>query len=151
MKTLDMWVNDITTYSSASMNVPLTQANTIFEELSVVPYVIGGSFENLPVGSEVILRFPLSFNVSFPASMELSQLVSGVAATAQTVVSFRKNNAEFANATFAAGASTAVFSGALTSFAVGDILTVVCPAVADLTLAKLGWSLVSERVVLDES
>jgi hypothetical protein len=43
---------------------------------------------------------------------------------------------------FAAGATSATFTmGTATSFAGGDVLTVIAPASSDATLANLAWTL----------
>lgn len=145
---VDVWIDQTTVYSAASMNVPINQIKEALTTLSIGIYDIGGSFENTPVGSEVILRFPLTRTVSFPADMAGSRMVSEVAATDTTVISIRKNNVEFATVTFAAGTSTGVFSGTLTEFTTSDTLTLVCPAVPDATLAEFGWCLAAERTIL---
>lgn len=142
------WVNDSTTFEATDMNAALEQLDERLVELALAIYDIGGSFENVPVGSEVILRFPLPRDISFADNMENSRIVAGIPATAESIISFRKNNAEFATATFSAGGTEGIMLGSLTDFIAGDILTIVCPSVADSTLGNLGWCLAGTRVVL---
>lgn len=142
------WVNDSTGFEATDMNAAILQLDDRLVELSETIYDIGGSFENVPVGSEVILRFPLPRDITFPVDMGDSRIVAGTPATAASVISFRKNNIEFATATFAIGATAGVMSGSLTDFAAGDILTIVCATAADLTLGNLGWCLSGIRTVL---
>lgn len=142
------WENTITNYSSASMNVPLGQIDYQLSVLATTIYEIGASFENKPTGSEVILRLPITREILFPVGMGDSRMVAEFEATAETIISIRKNGVEFASATFAAGADYATFTGNLTTFTDTDTLTVVAPPVADATLENIGWCLSATRVTI---
>lgn len=145
---VDVWVDQVTVFSAASMNVPVVQVKEAITLLSVGIYDIGGTFENTPVGGEIILRFPVTRTIMFPADMDGSRMEAAVAATDTAVISIRKNNAEFATITFVAGTSTGIFSGTQTEFTSDDTLTLVCPSTPDATLAELGWCLSAERTIL---
>lgn len=144
----DPWVNDVTYYEAANMNVPLGQFDERITELALGIYDIGGMFNNVPTSSEVILRFPLPRTVTFPENMGDSKIMADVAATDTTVLSLKKDGAEFAVATFNAGSSSGLFNGVLTVFDAGEVLTIVCPSSPDATLANIGWCLVASRIVL---
>jgi hypothetical protein len=110
------------------------------------PYDVGGSYSAAPTASLVVIRYPFPRAVSFPASMTSSKGVAGTAATAQTDFDLQKNGSSFGTMRFAAAATTATFIAASsTSFAAGDILTVVAPASPDATLAGIGFSLAGTR------
>ena len=84
--------------------------------------------------------------VSFPIGLISSQGTAGVAATAITTYSIRKNGSNVGTIVFAAGATTATFMMAsATTFMAGDVLTMVAPASPDATLANLAWTLVGSQ------
>jgi hypothetical protein len=110
------------------------------------PYDLGASYPGAPTASLVLVRYPFPRAVAFPASMTLSRGVAAVAATAQTDFDLQKNAVSFGTMRFAAAGTTASFIAASsTSFAAGDILTVVSPASPDATLASIGFSLAGTR------
>lgn len=111
------------------------------------PYDLGGSYIGAPTDGVIILRYPMPRAMTFPASMTGSHGVSGVAATASSVFSLRKNGTQFGTMTFGVGSSIASFAAASqTSFAAGDVLTVMAPSPVDATLADIGFSLAGTRV-----
>lgn len=112
----------------------------------IQPYDVGCSYIGAPTDGLVILRYPVTRAMSFPASMTGSYGIAAIAATASSVFSIRKNGTQFATATFAIGGTTATFAAASsTSFAAGDILTIIAPTTADATLADLGFALTGTR------
>lgn len=126
----------------------IVRVNTAANALEFVdaPYDIGFFFPGKPTNSEVLLRLPFVRDVDFPASLTGSQLKAGIAATASTVISLQKNAVEFGTVTVAISGTTGTFAAASpTSFAAGDILTVVAPATADATLASIGITLKGTR------
>ncbi|MDD3030319.1 MAG: DUF2793 domain-containing protein [Alphaproteobacteria bacterium] len=130
--------NVLVWYSGAAWSTLPTGAPT--------PYDVGGSYNGAPTDSLVLLRYPFNRAVSFPLNMANSHAVSGVAATASAVFSLRKNGVQFATMTFAAGTALATFAGAATSFAIGDVLTIMSPSPADSTLADIGFALAGTRL-----
>lgn len=130
--------NVLVWYSGAAWSALPTGAPT--------PYDVGGSYNGAPTDGLILLRYPLNRAVSFPLNMANSHAVSGVAATAGAVFSLRKNGVQFATMTFAAGTALATFAGAATSFASGDVLTVMSPSPADSTLADIGFALAGTRL-----
>lgn len=98
--------------------------------------------EGSPFASEAVLRKVYTHAVTFPVGMTLSKASAATAATASTVFSIKKNGVEFATATFAISGTTATFACAsATSFAAGDVLTLVAPASPDATLADVAFAL----------
>jgi len=103
-------------------------------------------FEGVIPNGQLILRFPFSRRVYFPAGMTDSVASLGVAATAETVLSLKKDLVEFATITFAAaGTVGTVTSPSNTTFEKGDVLTIHGPGSADATAADLGFTLNGER------
>jgi hypothetical protein len=103
-------------------------------------------FEGTIPNGQLVLRFPFSRRVYFPAGMIGSVASLGVAATAETVLSLKKDLVEFATITFAAaGTSGVITSPSDIRFEIGDVLTVHGPAGADATAADLGFTLNGER------
>lgn len=110
------------------------------------PYDLGGTLSGSPTASMVIMRYPMPRPVTFPSGLTNSQGRAGTAATASTTFNIQKNGTNVGTMVFAASATTATFTMASsTSFATGDVLTVVAPATPDTTLASLGWSLSGTR------
>jgi hypothetical protein len=160
------WQDGVTAYKQADMNVPLGQLDAVFggsfsgdkgklvrinnaesaHELFDSAYDVGGSLVGKPTSSLTIMRLPMARDVVFPVGLTGSKFVAGVAATAQTVFSIKKNGAEFGTATFAASGTEASFaSGAGATFVPGDVLTIVAPASPDSTLGDLGWLIAGTR------
>jgi len=105
-------------------------------------------FIGKPTSSEVMLRQVIARIVGFPVNMTNSQASVGTAATAQTIYSLQKNSVEFGTITFAAASSIGTFSASTsTNFSVGDILTVVAPAVPDATMKDISITLVGDGAV----
>jgi hypothetical protein len=110
------------------------------------PYDIGCTLMGKPEASGVILRYPFPRAVTFTAGLPLSRGVVGVAGTADTTLSLKKNGSEFATLVFSAAALTAIFAAADdVTFQAGDVLTVVAPASPDATLSDIGFGLAGIR------
>lgn len=154
-----------TAYKQADMNPPLAELDAVFggsfsgdkgklvrvnnaegaHEVFDTAYDVGGSLVGKPTSSLTIMRLPMVRKVVFPASLTGSSMIAGVAATAQTVFSLKKDGAEFGTATFAISGTVATFAGAGASFAVGEVLTIVAPGSPDSTLGDLGWLIAGTR------
>jgi hypothetical protein len=111
-----------------------------------VATTVSGSFAGLTTANLVIQRYVFAGTVLFPIGLTGSQGTAGVAATAITTYSIRKNGSNVGTMVFAAGATTATFMMAsATTFMAGDVLTMVAPASPDTTLANLAWTLVGSQ------
>jgi hypothetical protein len=111
-----------------------------------VATTVNGSYTGTTTANLVVQRYVFAGTVMFPAGLTGSQGTAGVAATATTSYSIKKNGTNVGTMVFAAGATTATFSMAsATTFMAGDILTVVAPASPDATLANLAWTLVGSQ------
>lgn len=107
------------------------------------PYIIAGFYPGVPENSALCLRHTCVFAVDFPIDLVGSYSKAGTAATAETIFSVKKNaGAAFGTITFAISGTVATLAAAVaTSFAAGDILTIVGPASADVSLADVDFSL----------
>lgn len=96
------------------------------------------------IPNQLIARLVFTRVVIFPENMLGSLAVAGVAAAAQTVLSINKNGVSFGTITFNAAATIGVFLSAPMTFEIGDILTVVGPAVPDISLNNISVALVGD-------
>ena len=114
--------------------------------VGAAPYDVGGSVGGQPEAGETILRFPFPRAVSFPAGLPGSQGVVATAPEANAAFDLRRNAVSFGTMTFAAAAAIATFAASTeTTFAAGDVLTVVAPTPRDAALADLGFSFAGTR------
>lgn len=106
------------------------------------PYDIATYIRNKPEGLDTVLVFYTPRNFSFPNNLSGSVFKAGVAATGQSIFSLKKNDVEFATATFSASGVTASFSAnGQIDFNAGDKLSIVAPTNQDTTLANIYISL----------
>jgi hypothetical protein len=106
------------------------------------PSYLSGSFAGNPAASQVIERYIFATAVTFPAGLGGSYGTAGSAATAAASFTIAKNGTGVGTMAFAAGATSATFAMAsATTFAGGDVLTIIAPATPDATLANLAWTL----------
>ena len=106
------------------------------------PAYVSGSWPGSPTASQVIERYIFATPVTLPAGLAGSYGAAGTAATAAASFAIQKNGAAAGTMSFAAGAATANFTmAAATTYAAGDVLTIVAAATPDPTLANLAWTL----------
>lgn len=110
---------------------------------TAAPYDISGAVLAMPAASAVVTRFVSVRTFTIPAGMTGSRAATATPATASTVLSVQKNGTQFGTITFAAGATTGTFAAASqTSFAAGDLITVVAPATPDATFNDAAFTIV---------
>lgn len=110
------------------------------------PAHFGGSFAGEPGDGAVLLRLPMTLEVTFATNFAGSLFVAGVAADDVAVFTIAKDGMSVGTVTFAAAGTTGTFASAgPVTFEVGDVLTITAPATADATLADLGYSLAGAR------
>lgn len=110
------------------------------------PLDVMGFYPGLPTASAILTRVPIARAVVFPASLAGSYGKASANATAQTDFDVQKNGSSFGTMRFAAAASTATFiSASGSTFAAGDVLSVVAPATPDATLANVGFAITGTR------
>jgi hypothetical protein len=106
-----------------------------------------GFLAGKPANSGKLLRIPLAHAVIFPINFAGSVAKASANATASTAIDIQKNGVSCGTLTFALGAAVGTFvtaSGVAQSFAAGDVLALIGPAVADTTLADIGFTLVGQ-------
>ena len=105
-----------------------------------------GFYPGKPGAGAIVMRVPIGRAFTFPSGMAASVGSSANAATAQADFDLKKNGVSFGTMRFAASDSTATFIAAsATSFAAGDLLEIVAPAVQDGTLGNVGFYLKGDR------
>ena len=104
------------------------------------------AFNHDPPGDgSVLARWACARTVAFPANLAGSSVSAGTAATAETVLTLKKNGVDAGTLTFAAAGTVPTI--AVTNFSVvpGDILTVENQATADATLALVSMTISGQR------
>lgn len=126
-----------------------TSASTLSdwtELLSPVPvttYDVAFSVYGKPANAENVMRFIVPRALVLAANLQGSLAKAGIAGTASSVFSIKKNGSQVATITFSAGATSGTFSTqASLSLASGDVLTVDAQATADATLANIDFTFV---------
>lgn len=138
------WVNLPTSQVlTAGANISITN-NVISATAPAIPYDIASAILGKPAGSAVVMRFVAvrAFTIAAGATGSVAKTAS--VATASTTFSLQKNGAQFGTMVFAAGAASGSFTVAsTTSFAAGDILTIVAPTSADATFGDCEFTIVA--------
>lgn len=127
--------NDATT----AANTAQSTANSALSTSQI--YDIPGGIAGLPPIDAQVLAYYFPRPVEFPLDLAGSVAKVTSNATASTVFSIQKDGVQFATITFAPADPIGQFSGALTSFSAGEMLTVVAPSTQDTTLQGLYFTL----------
>lgn len=128
---------------TAGANVSLA-GGVISVPNSNIPYDMAGSIAGKPAASAVVLRFVAVRAFTIPAAMAGSLSKTATVATASTVLSMQKNGTQFGTLTYAAAGTSGTFAAAsATTFAVGDVFTVVAPATQDSSFADCEFTIVA--------
>lgn len=116
-------------------------------EAAVSPLFVTGAFvAGKPANAALLFAILPSVEASFPVNFIGSRAKAGVAATAQTVLSIRRNGIQVGTITFAAGSAMGVFAAAAeVVVGIADELTIENQAVADATLADVRFALHGTR------
>lgn len=107
---------------------------------------IGQSLIAKPSDAEKLLRYEFASSVDWPVDLTTSRASSGVAATASTTFTLKKNGVSVGTIVFSAAGTTGAFTVTATSWVAGDILLIEAPATADATLAEISFTLKGARV-----
>lgn len=105
-----------------------------------IPYDFSAFVKGLPAIGETSFVYVVTRAFTLAANLGSSRVVAANAATASSVFSIRKNGTQFATATFGAAATVATLSSSSTTFAAGDIITIVAPGSQDATLANIAFN-----------
>lgn len=117
-----------------------------FVAVPALPYLLAFDAPGAPTASMIVFHHVFTQAVTFVASLTGSYVKAGTAATAQTDFDLKKNGSSIGTVRFAAAGTTASYvSISSSSWAAGDILTLVAPASPDATIADIWGTLVGVR------
>jgi hypothetical protein len=117
-----------------------------FVPVPALPYLLAFDAPGVPTASMIVFHHVFTQAVTFVASLTGSYVKAGTAATAQTDFDLKKNGSSIGTVRFAAAGTTASYvSISSSSWAAGDILTLVAPASPDATIEDLWGTLVGVR------
>ena len=110
----------------------------------IIPLFFAGE----PANAQVIVRFVSPQTLALAAGLGTSYASAITAATAETVLTIKKNAVSVGTITFAIAGTTGTFSVASgVTLDAGDILTIENQATADSTLSHISITLQTEQVV----
>ncbi len=122
----------------------------LYRYLEAAGIMFEGFLAGVPAANAVLKRVPVDRTLTFPANFGVAPSGGAsfgtaiVAATAITTFLIQRNGVTIGTMVFAAAATTATFTttgGVAMIFTGGQVLSVVAPAVADATLAGVGFVL----------
>jgi len=117
-----------------------------FVAVPALPYLLAFDAPGVPTASMIVFHHVFTQAVTFVASLTGSYVKAGTAATAQTDFDLKKNGSSIGTVRFAAAGTTASYvSISSSSWAAGDVLTLVAPGTPDATIADLWGTLVGVR------
>jgi hypothetical protein len=117
-----------------------------FVPVPALPYLLAFDAPGVPTASMIVFHHVFTQAVTFVASLTGSYVKAGTAATAQTDFDLKKNGSSIGTVRFAAAGTTASYvSISASSWAAGDILTLIAPASPDATIADIWGTLVGVR------
>jgi len=117
-----------------------------FVPVPALPYLLAFDAPGVPTASMIVFHHVFTQAVTFVASLTGSYVKAGTAATAQTDFDLKKNGSSIGTVRFAAAGTTASYvSISSSSWAAGDILTLIAPASPDATIADIWGTLVGVR------
>ncbi len=144
-RTGDVRIADGSTWAPVVGNVPVWYDGTEWVPFGQ-SHPIGCFVSGKPAASDIVLRFVAVDPFTLPASLTNSKGDAATAATAQTDFDVKKGATSIGTVRFAASGTTASFIAAsATSFAVGDVLSIVAPGTPDATLANISITLRASR------
>jgi len=103
-----------------------------------IPYDLAAQILGAPADGDTILRLNVVRQFELGTTGSIAE--ADIAATAVTVFDIQKNGSSIGNITFGAGSTTGVITITATTFYEGDVFKVVAPAIADATLADVGFT-----------
>lgn len=112
-----------------------------------VLYDMASFYPGRPNSGDTVFRLITAHPYKLPVGLPATQFSAKVAATGAVQYKLQKNGADIGTINVAAGATTATYTFATeTSFAAGDIVEIIAPALQDVTLASVSITLAGTRV-----
>lgn len=119
-------------------------AVTLTLDKAAIPYDLASAILGKPAAGATVMRFVSVRSFTIPAGFAGSRAQCSTAATTSVAFIVAKNGVEVGKMTFGAGAMVGTFTAATAAtFAAGDVLTIVAPAVADATFGDAEYTIVS--------
>jgi hypothetical protein len=106
------------------------------------PFDVQTFYPGIPTGSAKLYRGKIARAVTFAGNFAGSYFTASANATGSTVFDIQKNGSSVGSCTIGAGGVTPTFGS---SFAAGDILSIIAPASPDATLADPAITLAGTR------
>ncbi|RUW41532.1 hypothetical protein EOA37_09735 [Mesorhizobium sp. M2A.F.Ca.ET.015.02.1.1] len=131
-------------YDNSTSGMAATDVQEAIDELHADIAAIEFSFffASTFLANELLAQHIASRAFSLPSALSGSHGGAGVAATASTVLTIKKNGSSAGTATWAiSGTVPTLAMASPTSFAIGDVMTIVAPGTPDATLANVSLSL----------
>ena len=137
-KTVHLKFTSVNTYGGAEQELAdvADYSYTITGEGSARSTSIPASITGKPAAAAVVLTYIAPASLTIPANFAGSSIAVGTNPAAAATFTFRKNGSAFGTAVISTSGATA-FSCSQTSFAAGDVMTIVAPTTQDATLANL--------------
>ena len=111
------------------------------------PLDVAGLVVGVPAGGTIVMKYTATRPFELPVALAGSEAHAEVAFTAAKDFDVLKNAVSVGTIKFAISATVATFVAAsLTSFAIGDRLTITAPAAPDITGADIGITLKGTRI-----
>lgn len=124
----------------------LSLGSGLSASIAGVAYDVNIFQSGVMVNAQEFFRLNAVRPFTLPINLTGSVVTAGVAATASTTLTIKKNGASIGTLVWAIAGTTATITfAAAVSFAVNDILTVTGPATADATLANIALNLKGSR------
>jgi len=137
------YVDDTTVYSAASMNAPLAEIDQKITDMDHKVWFIAGNYLNSkPPNSALLLRVIIGQYMVLESGAPGSHAGCATQATAEVVLTIKRNGVSAGTITIAAGETTGSFTVAADKrFYAGDVLSVEAPASQDATMQDISVTL----------
>lgn len=114
-------------------------------EIPAQPFDVHCFYPGVPAASAILLDVEFARAVAFPANFAGSAFKARIGATGPVSIDVQKNGVSVGSIAFGAGDTSATATSAALSFAAGDLLSLVGPAIPDATLENLRGVLAGTR------
>lgn len=137
------WQDGVTEYKASDMNDPLSDLDQKITSMDAKVWWIAGNYLNAkPPNSALLIRIIIGRYMELADGAPGSYAGCGVAPTAESVLSIKKNGNQVGTITIAGSATTGSFSvSGDKRWYPGDVLSVEAPASQDTTLQDISVTL----------
>lgn len=128
-------------YTSAGYKIVRVNAAANGLEFVDMAYTIAFYQENVMTNAQIVYKFIATVPFTLVAGLSGSYATSEVASAGNVHFDIKKNGSDVGDIVFNVSSTGSFTLGSDQSFAAGDVITIVGPATADLTLAGVGASI----------